>query len=66
MPVIERSLIAATCLPEWAKPDVKGNLFDSHHASWNPKVYSAPKGVALVIAFVISSFVLETYNDTAF
>ncbi|KAF9051228.1 aldehyde dehydrogenase [Hymenopellis radicata] len=50
MPVIERSLISATCLPEWVKPDVKKDLFDSHHAAWNPKVYSAPKGVALAIA----------------
>ncbi|KAK0202984.1 aldehyde dehydrogenase [Desarmillaria ectypa] len=48
-PILERVMIAATNLPEWAKPEHKTELFDPNQKAWNPKVYFAPKGVALVI-----------------
>ncbi|KAG7444342.1 aldehyde dehydrogenase [Guyanagaster necrorhizus] len=48
-PILERVIIAATNLPEWAKPEHKTDLFDPHQRAWSPKVYFVPKGVALVI-----------------
>lgn len=51
--LIERAVLSATKLPEWSKSVVKKDLFDSNQQAWNPKVFYEPKGVALVIAYVL-------------
>ncbi|KAK0457732.1 aldehyde dehydrogenase, partial [Desarmillaria tabescens] len=48
-PILERVMITATNLPEWAKPEHKTDLFDHNQKAWSPKVYFSPKGVVLVI-----------------
>ena len=48
--IIEKCLIAAKSLEEWAQPQ-KFTLPD-WQKSWNPTVYPTPKGPVLIIACV--------------
>lgn len=49
-PVIERSLISAERLEEWAKTESVESETQDWQKSWRPAIHKAPKGVVLVIA----------------
>lgn len=49
-PIIERCVLLATNLKEWSAPIDKSAEVAAWQSGWSPKVYWAPKGVALCIA----------------
>ncbi|KXN90231.1 Aldehyde dehydrogenase, dimeric NADP-preferring [Leucoagaricus sp. SymC.cos] len=49
-PVVERSIICAKKVAEWAKDEDKSGEVDDWMKGWKPTVRKEPKGVALIIA----------------
>jgi aldehyde dehydrogenase (NAD+) len=52
-PVVERSVICAKKVTEWAKDEDKSDAVDDWMKGWQPRVRKEPKGVALIIAYVL-------------
>ncbi|KAF9446190.1 aldehyde dehydrogenase [Macrolepiota fuliginosa MF-IS2] len=48
-PIVERSVICAKKVVEWAKDEDKSSEVDDWMKSWRPRVRKEPKGVALII-----------------
>lgn len=49
-PIVERSIICAKKVAEWAKDEDKSSEVEDWVKSWKPRVRKEPKGVALIIA----------------
>jgi len=51
--IAQRSIACATCIAEWAKDEDMSLLNQDWQAGWIQRVRKDPKGVALIIAYVI-------------
>lgn len=49
-PLVERSIICAKKVAEWASDDDRSADVDDWMKSWQPRVRKEPKGVALIVA----------------
>ncbi len=49
-PIVERSIICAKKVAEWANDEDKSGEVEDWVRSWQPRVRKEPKGVALIIA----------------
>lgn len=54
-PIVERSVLCAKKVAEWAKDEDKSSEVEDWVKSWKPRVRKEPKGVALIIAWVLFS-----------
>lgn len=52
-PIVERSVICAKKVTEWAKDEDKSSEVEDWMKTWRPRVRKEPKGVALIIAYAL-------------
>jgi len=51
--IAQRSITCATCIAEWAKDEDMSPFSEDWQAGWTSMVRKNPKGVVLIIAYVI-------------